>query len=109
MYRTKEYRQKMSKITSGKNNGMYGRKHSEESKNKMSINKKGKKCKENNPMYGKKDEKAINGKKIAMLNDDFEIVKEFVSVKCALSFLGMKGHSDLYKAIKNNYKYKGYY
>lgn len=32
----------MSQLTSGSNNGMYGKKHTEESKQKMSINSKGK-------------------------------------------------------------------
>ena len=46
VYRTPEFRQKMSQLTSGSNNGMYGKKHTEESKQKMSINSKGKNIEE---------------------------------------------------------------
>ena len=53
VYRTPEFRQKMSQLTSGSNNGMYGKKHTEESKQKMSINSKGKNIGEKNGMYGK--------------------------------------------------------
>jgi hypothetical protein len=53
----------MSSITSGKNNGMYGKKHSKETIEKMKKNKK-KLFKENNPNYGNIDEKARNGIKV---------------------------------------------
>ena len=41
----------MSQITSGSNNGMYGKKHTKESKEKMSVNSKGKTSGEKNGMY----------------------------------------------------------
>ena len=44
-----ETRKKLSKATSGKNNSMYGKKHSPESLKKMSEAQSG----ENNPLYGK--------------------------------------------------------
>lgn len=44
----------------GENNGMYGRKHSKETLEKMSKALKGKMAGENNPMYGKS---AVKGKK----------------------------------------------
>lgn len=62
VYRTDEFREKMSELTAGENNGMYGKHHTEESKKKMSENRKGKAVGENNGMYGKKGDKALNGK-----------------------------------------------
>lgn len=59
----------MSKLTSGEKNGMYGKKHSKESKLKMSINSKGKTSGEKNGMYGKSGNNAINGKKVAMYDE----------------------------------------
>ena len=109
VYRTKEFRSKMSDITSGDKNGMYGKKHSSASKKKMSENSKGKTSGNKNGMFGKKGENAINGKAIYMLNDNGVVIKEFVSVQCVLEYLGIKGHSALYRACRNNKKYKGYY
>lgn len=43
-----------AKKQTGEGNGMFGNKHSEESKNKMSLNKKGKKKGSENPFFGKK-------------------------------------------------------
>ena len=50
----------MSQITSGSNNGMYGKKHTKESKEKMSINSKGKTSGEKNGMYGKSKDNATS-------------------------------------------------
>ena len=47
-------RKRLSEACSGKKNGMYGKRHSEESKRKMSESKIGTQAGENNPMYGKK-------------------------------------------------------
>ena len=108
-YRTKEFREKMSVVTSGSNNGMYGKKHTEESKQKMSINSIGKTSGEKNGMYGKSGDKAINGKKIAMYNENNELVKIFNAKTAVLQFLGLKGHTQLDRAIKEQSLYKGYY
>ena len=43
----------MSEVMSGENNPMYGKHHTEESKKKISENRKGKYCGENHPNYGK--------------------------------------------------------
>ena len=88
-----------------------GRHHSEESKKKMSKNSKGKTSGEKNGMYGKSGEKALNGKKVYMFQDEEHLIliKEFNSVNCVLEFLNLKGHEGLYKAIKNNTIYKNYY
>ena len=105
------FRQKMKILNQGRNNGMYGKHHSEESKKKMSKNSKGKTSGEKNGMYGKSGEKALNGKKVYMFQDEEHLIliKEFNSVNCVLEFLNLKGHEGLYKAIKNNTIYKNYY
>ena len=108
-YRTDEFRQKMSQITSGSNNGMYGKKHTEESKQKMSINSKGKTAGEKNGMYGKSGNKALNGKQIEMYDENWNLIQVFNAKTAVLQFLGMKGHTQLDKAIKNQTLYKGYY
>lgn len=77
----KEFKELMSYITSGKKNGM----------------------------YGKKGENAINGQKVYMLDEDNNIIKEFKTVGLALKYLNVKGHSGLYNAVKQNKLYRGYY
>ena len=109
VYRTNEFKEKMSAVTKGSNNGMYGKKHTEESKHKMSIHHKGKTLGEKNGMYGKSGDKAINGITVKMYDLDGNLEKEFVSKKCALDFLGLKGHTQLDNAIKNHTEYKGHY
>ena len=108
-YRTEEFRQKMSGLTKGINNGMYGKRHSEESKKKMSENSIGKTSGEKNGMYGKKGNNAINGKKLKMYDSEGNLIREFNAKTAALEFLGMKGHAQLDKAIKNHTIYKNYY
>ena len=106
-----EFKNKMSAVTSGENNGMHGKHHTEEAKNKMSINSKGKTSGEKNGMYGMKDEKALNGKKIYQYADQSMtmLVNEFNSIKCALQYLNLKGHTGLDKALADNSMYKGFY
>lgn len=108
-YRTEEFRKKMSDLTTGEKNGMYGKKHTEESKQKMSINSKGKTAGEKNGMYGKSGDKALNGKQIEMYDDNWNLIRVFNAKTAVLQFLGMKGHTQLDKAIKNQTLYKGYY
>ena len=137
VYRTKEYRDNMSKLISGSKNGMYGKHHSEQSKRQMSLHSKGKtagskngmygkhhseKSKqlmslhskgktagEKNGMYGKKGMNSINGKAVVMLDDNYNFEFCFPSVSAVLEFLGMTSHSPLYKAIKKGTLYKGHY
>ena len=109
VYRTEEFREKMSALTKGENNGMYGKKHSEESKQRMSQNSIGKVAGEKNGMYGKSGDKALNGKKVAMYDEEYNLIRIFNAKTAVLSFLGLKGHTQLDKAIKNKTLYKGYY
>ena len=108
-YRTEEFRNKMSELTIGSNNGMYGKKHSEESKRKMSENSKGKTSGKKNGMYGKSGNNAINGKRIEMYDEHHNLIQTFKAKTAVLQFLGLKGHTQLDKAIKNKTLYKGYY
>lgn len=106
-----EFKQKMSNVTKGVKNGMYGKHHSEESKRKMSENSKGLTEGERNGNYGNKGDKAKNGKKIYKYSDASmtQLVEEYNTVRMVLEDLDIKGHSNLYKAIKNGTKYKGFY
>lgn len=81
VYKTEEYRNKLSTLTSGENNGMYGMKY----------------------------EKAPNGRAVFMCDKNWNIVKKFSSVKCALKYLGITGHVMLLRCCKNKTEYKGYY
>lgn len=110
-YKTNEFREKISQVTKGENNPMYGKHHTEESKQKMSVNRKGKACGTSNGNYGNIGEYAKNGKKVYQYADKehTKLIRTFNTMTLALEFLKLKGHSSLYKAIKSNKKYKGYY
>lgn len=117
----------MSILTSGKNNGMYGKKHSEKSKQLMSLyaqyirdnnvyrteefkeHMSSVTAKEKNGMFNKKDENAVNGKIILMYDENYILEREFASKKMALQFLKLKGHLGLDNAIKTHTLYKGHY
>lgn len=107
--KTAEYRLNMSKAKSGNKNGMYGKKHSEESKRKMSIHSKGKTLGEKNGMYGHSKDNALNGRWVNMYDKDHNLVKTFKAKTAVLDFLGLSGHTGLDRAIKNKTLYKGYY
>lgn len=51
---TEETKKRLSGMRKGENNAMYGKHHTEESKKKMSLSRKGKYTGEDNPFYGKK-------------------------------------------------------
>lgn len=99
----------MSKITSGENNGMYGKHHNEESLKSMSEHSKGKTKGEKNGMFGRKGSDALNGVNYYCYNDEHNLVKEFVSFSEVKDWLNINHHSSLLLAIKKNRKYKGYY
>ena len=106
---TQEYRETMSKAVSGEKNGMYGRNHTEESKKKMSESHMGIAAGEKNGMYGKKGNNAINGMWIGMYDVNGNQIRLFKAKTAALEFLGLKGHKQLDKAIKEGTEYKGYF
>lgn len=110
-YQTEEFRNKMSQVTSGERNGMYGKKHSKVSKQKMSENSKGLVNGERNGMFGKSGNNAINGVHVFMYEDKnkTKLIKEFVSVREFQKYFGITGHSGLDKAVKDNKVYRGYY
>ena len=80
---------------------------SEQFKEKISEKTQG----ELNGMWNKKDEEAVNGRMVIAFEDKehTKVFQEFVSVKTALNFLGIKGHLGLNKACRTNSKYHGYY
>lgn len=59
----------------------------------MSINSIGKTLGDKNGMYGKKGNKAINGKKIAMYDINNNLIQIFNAKTAVLDFLGLKGHT----------------
>lgn len=88
---------------------MYGKHHTEESKRLMSINSKGKNIGSKNGMYGKSKNNALNGKKVYMYDENYNLIKIFNAKTAVLEFLNMKGHTGLDKAIKEKTLYKGFY
>lgn len=106
----------------GENNPFYGKKHSDKTREKLSImasNKIGDK----NPFYGKhhsEDSKKLisiaNSRPIEMLNDDFEVIKRFNSVSDGGKWVISEGitnnksaNSSIVKAIKHKHRAFGYY
>ena len=83
IYRRQEFKYKISQKTTGKLNGM----------------------------YGKKGTNAVNGRMVVAYLDEerSQVFQIFPSVGEALKFLGIKGHVKLNEACKNNTKYYGYY
>ncbi len=111
IYQTDAIKKKLSIASKGENNPMFGKQHTEEAKKKMSINSQGKSNKEKNGMYGKKGELAINGKAVYQYADYNKtiLIHKFVSVRETLKYLDLVGHVGLYKAIRYNLLYHGYY
>lgn len=64
---------------------------------------------EQNGMYGKTGENALNGRSVFALDENGEVKHSFVSVRETLKFLGLKGHTQLMKCCRNNTLYYGYY
>lgn len=62
-----------------------------------------------NGMYGKKDEKAVNGRMVIAYDKKGEVMHEFNSVKIALKYIGVQGHIGLNNACKTGKEYKGYF
>lgn len=106
-----ETRRRLSEIAKQRTtNGFQGKKHSAETIQKIINNRKLPKG-EDHYMYGKRGENAINGKKVYKYLDPEHLilVDEFPSLKMAVEGLGLKGHTTLLNAIRDNKQYKGYY
>lgn len=86
-------------------NIMMGANHVYSTKKRLSEVTRGK----NNGMYGKSGKNAINGNKVKAIDENGNVVKTFASIGMACKFCKTKGHSQLYDAIRNNKQYKGYY
>lgn len=106
-----KFSQIMSEAVKGEKNPNYKNYWTQEQKQKLSALriKNGKSKGKNNPMYNKKNENAINGKKVYMYNENFELIKIFNTISMALEFLNLKGHTQFNNAIKNKTLFKGYY
>lgn len=95
------------------NNPMFN----EESKNKMKQKlrshwTKEKRDEQSNRLKGRPNKnkgKNTSGLKVYMCDSNGNILKEFISVRVALNYLGVRGHVSLYRAIKNKTLYKGHY
>lgn len=94
-YWTQEKRIERTEKYSGELNPMYGKKHSEKSKKKMSESRKG----------GYESQRIG----IEMISTNKQIIKTFSSKKEALLWLEVKGHTMLNRAIKNKSLYKEHY
>lgn len=132
------FRETMSRATRGKNNGMYGKKHTEESIQKMKYNsykRDGKlnpmynkkhsdfsiqKMKNNqwdrngdkNPLYGKTGDNCLNGRHHLLISKDGIILKYFNSKHALKEYFESKNikiTKDLNKKIKNKELFLKYY
>lgn len=126
-----EIKNKMSENRIGEKNGFYGKKHSDESKLKMSKTTRDMSIGKNNPFYGKhhteETKKKIsennkyyygknhhNSKKVAMINKDTdEVIMIFDSVADANEYLGKsRRNKNICNGARNNkivYGYKWMY
>jgi len=119
VYNTKDFREKMSEVQSGKGNGMYGKKHTEETKSKISEKAK-LRIGEKNSMWGRRGDKSpqfnkdnLYKKWIITLPDGKEIVtknlnkfgreyEEKTGIKLYVSNLSnvVNGNLKQYKGLK---------
>jgi hypothetical protein len=111
-YWTKEKRENKSKNVSGENNPRYGKKHTNETIEKMSLSHKGKVglIGEKNPMYNKFGKNHPKSKKINQYTLNEEYIKTWESIKEAGYILGIshidqvcKGHRKSAGGFKWNY------
>lgn len=116
---TDEYRSKISEMVMGSNNPFYNKKHSNESKSKMSESKIGVYNGIDNPFYGKNhsDESKIKiseklklyPKKLILIYDlDMNFVKE-CDIYDAMEYLKCNTSANLYRKIDSGSLYKKHY
>lgn len=119
---TKKQRKNMSLARQGEKNHFYGKHHTEETKDYLrQINlgrkhtesakrKMSEQCKGNkHHNYGNRGRNSTYTVPIAQYDSNWKLIRKFDTVKETLEFLGMKGHTQLNKAIKNKTMYKNYY
>ena len=118
---TEQEKKLLSKKFMGENNPFFGKKHSEETKEKMSENKKGKYEGELNPFYGKNHSEETKEKlshltknklkkTIFMMDDLGNIVKEFNFKDEIDEFLCVKDYMNSLRYFLNkNKKHKGHF
>ncbi len=108
----------MSLIHSGSNNPFYGKKHSDESKEKIRLN-----CNnigENNPFYNRnhtietKNKLSITFKNklvkpIIVVNEQGKMLELFTEVDKIKLFLNINNTNEISRKVNKNLKYKGYY
>ena len=104
----------MSKLFSGENNPFYGKHHTEETKEKISKNKKRKRAGQNHPFYGKhhteeslqkmsENRKSKGGKRVICINTG-EI---FETMMDAARWCGLKNSSSIGQVCNGNRKFAG--
>ena len=118
------FKKRMSEVTSGELNGMYGRNHSEETRNKISETRRANLQDKSHYLHsqefrnkmsevtkGEKNGNYGKGKAVFQWKDKEHtiLVNRFNTVRLALEYLDLKGHTKLMEAIKNNTLYKDYY
>lgn len=104
-----EFVEIMSNAVKGVKNPNYGNKWTEEQKKALSVKRKinGKLKGDKNPMFGHVGENALNGKTVYCYKNGI-LFKTFNTKQMVLDWLGLKGHTQLNNAIKNNTLFKGY-
>ena len=124
VYSDEELERRRENALKGEDNPFYGKHHSEETKNKLSEIMKNRdesiteKCVNSLKAYyqthdhcfkGKFGKDSARHKELYQYDENYNLVNVFETKGQAMEFLGIKGHSNLNKAIKNKRLYKGYY
>ena len=114
IYKSEQFKEKISEKTSGVLNGMWDKKDEDAINGRMVhfALSGGRKCVLERPLCSANPAVEMCHMHMVIAFKDkehTEIFKEFVSVKTALSFLGIKGHLGLNKACRKNTEYHGYY
>lgn len=124
VYSEDELKRRRENALRGKENPFYGKHHSEETKKKLSEIMKNRdkditeKCVSSLKNYYKTHEHCFKGKfgkdssrhkELYQYDESYKLINIFETKGEAMEFLGIKGHSNLNKAIQNRRLYKGYY
>lgn len=124
VYSEEELKRRKENALWNEANPFYGRHHSEETKNKLSEIMKNRdvniteKCASSLKNYYKTHDHCFKGKfgkdssrhkELYQYDKDYRLIKIFETKGQAMEQLGIKGHSNLNKAIQSKRLYKGYY